>query len=116
MDITDAFYAALTSEYENKNYSAILTYLQQHVSYAEATETVITPIAPINSKSVLRSSYDNIRVTKDFYKVVDDEIHGYARHNQFYGTVVLNYVVNSSEGEIISASTPTITHADLNRH
>ena len=32
VDITDAFYAALTSEYENKNYSAILTYLQQHVS------------------------------------------------------------------------------------
>ena len=48
--------------------------------------------------------------------MVDDEIHGYARHNQFYGTVVLNYVVNSSEGEIISASTPTITLADLNRH
>ena len=116
VDITDAFYAALTSEYENKNYSAILTYLQQHVSYAEATETVITPIAPINSKSVLRSSYDNIRVTKVFYKVVDDEIRGYASHNQFYGTVVLNYVVNSNEGEIISASTPTITLADLNRH
>lgn len=67
VDITDAFYAALTSEYENKNYSAILTYLQQHVSYAEATETVITPIAPINSKSVLRSTR-TIIVKNTLYK------------------------------------------------
>ena len=67
VDITDAFYAALTSEYENKNYSAILTYLQQHVSYPEATETVITPIAPINSKSVLRSTR-TIIVKNTLYK------------------------------------------------
>lgn len=114
-NITNDFYTMLTPEYENGNYDIILDYLEQHVSYAEASETVVMPIAP-NSELGLHSSYDNIRVTKDFYQVVDDEIHGYAKHNQFYGTVVLNYVANSNEGEIISASAPTVTLVDLNHH
>lgn len=112
-DITESFYDILRPKYQSGDYAAIIIYLQQNVSYAEATVKEITPIM---TKDGLRSSYDNIRVTRDFYQVVDDEIHGWEGHNAIDGEVVLNYVVNSNEGEIVSASAPTITSVDMRQH
>ncbi len=112
-NITDEFYATLTAEYENGNYDVVLNYLQEYVSYAEATEKIVTPIVAADGVVSPRSSHDNVSVIRSFYKMVDDEVHGYSDHNVIAGDAKLDYVVNSNEGTIVSASAPTIQWIEL---
>ena len=107
-DITSDVYDEITPLYESGRYEAVIEYLFQNIGYAEHITTETLP-----STSGLNSSSDTIRVTRDFYQVVDDQEHGFQNHNAIFGTVVLTYVVNSNQGEIIRASLPNVTARDL---
>lgn len=109
-EITAEFYDCTTAMYQNGEYNSIIEYLLQNVSYAEFVTKETSTSA---TRSVGRSSHDNVKVIRDFYKIVDDLNHGLVRQNVIYGTVVLSYVVNSNQGEIISVSNPNVTEADL---
>lgn len=109
-DITNTFYAAITPMFYSGNYAGVMDYFQENARHAEAITKDTTPVL---TKSGLRSSHDNVRVVRDFIRSVDDVVHGFTGRNIIDGQVELRYVVNSNEGEIISASKPNILYVRL---
>lgn len=104
VEITEEFYAAVTEPYQRGDYVFVYTYLKEHVHYAEAREVWV---------SGARASRQTVRVTRDVYAVVDDEIHGYAEWNSILGYADLTYIVDTNQGEIVSASTPVVRELEL---
>ena len=107
-DITAEFYAAITPKYQNMDYMGIAEYFMEYAKYAECIS--VEPASP------LRSSRDTVTVTRGFVENVDDLRHGWENHNIIHGTVSLTYVVNSNEGEILSARKPSVVDIDLFHH
>lgn len=95
-DITDYFYETMTSKHEAGDYAAIENFLLENVSEAEACTKSFQPVARASTLRLMS-------VSRDFYKVVDDEIHGYENWNAFYGEVELQYYVDTLTSTMTSA-------------
>ena len=91
----------MTSKHEAGDYAAIENFLLENVSEAEACTKSFQPVARASTLRLMS-------VSRDFYKVVDDEIHGYEDWNAFYGEVELQYYVDTLTSTMTSAKKPII--------
>ena len=107
-DITDYFYETMTSKHEAGDYAAIENFLLENVSEAEACTKSFQPVARASTLRLMS-------VSRDFYKVVDDEIHGYEDWNAFYGEVELQYYVDTLTSTMTSAKKPIIVFVEMQR-
>lgn len=107
-DITDHFYETMTYNYEIGDYETIENFLLENVSEAEAR---IVTFQAVSRASTLRL----MSVSRDFYKVVNDEIHGYEGWNAFYGEVELQYYVDTLTSTMVSAKEPIIVFVEMQR-